>query len=127
MGGASGWSAAGKTLGLALDLEAGALLVSVDGAEWAPAPFSHPCKPGADAGAGLFPALSGFLGARVRCNWGVDARRPMRHAPPPGGYRAVGLLPHRDEVDSPPPSPARCGKALRARGEEGGSRLEGGS
>ena len=116
MGGASGWFAAGKTLGLALDLEAGALLVSVDGAEWAAAPFSHPCKPGADAGAGLFPALSGAVGARVRCNWGVDTRRPMRHAPPPGGYRAVGLLPHRDEVDPPPFARPLWEGSARARG-----------
>jgi hypothetical protein len=93
-----------KTLGLALDLEAGTMLVSVDGAEWVAAPLPQPCVPGAAVGAALFPALSGYVCTRLRCNWGVDAERPMRHAPPPGDYRAVGLLPRK----VPPSSPLCC-------------------
>ena len=88
---AAGWFAAGKTLGVAVDLDAGTLRVSVDGADWAVA-FQAGCAPGAAVGAGLFPALSGSDGARVRCNWGADESRPMRHAPPASEYRAVGLL-----------------------------------
>lgn len=86
---------------MALDLEAGRLLVSVDGDEWTVAHFSEPCAPGAGAGAALFPALSGaklngpFRASKVRCNWGADERRPMRHAPPSGDYQAVGLLPQK--------------------------------
>ncbi len=87
---AAGWFAAGKTLGVALDLDAGALLVSVNGAAWVVA-CQAGCAPGADAGGALFPALSGEGGARVRCNWGADAGRPMRHGPPSGDYCAVGL------------------------------------
>ncbi len=75
---------------MALDLESGTLRVSVDGGEWAVA-FSEGCTPSADAGAALFPALSGAVGMRVRCNWGVDAARPMKFAPPSGEYMAVGL------------------------------------
>ena len=101
---AAGWSEAGKTLGVALDLDAGSLLVSVDGAGWAVAPLSGPCAPGAGAGATLFPALSGAVGARMRCNWGADAGRPMKLAPPPGEYQAVGLP--AQQVPPQPPKPA---------------------
>ena len=94
---ASGWFVAGKTLGLALDLDAGTLRVSVDGGAWAVA-FQDGCAPGAAAGAALFPALSGCTGARLRCNWGGDGGRPMRHGPPSGDYRAVGQL----QASSPP-------------------------
>jgi hypothetical protein len=97
---ASGWFEAGKTLGLALDLDAGTLRVSVDGGAWAVA-FQDGCAPGAAAGAALFPTLSGKGGASLRCNWGGDARRPMRRAPPSGDYRAVGQL----QVSPSPPPP----------------------
>jgi hypothetical protein len=105
---APGWFVAGKTLGLALDLDAGTLRVSVDGGAWAVA-FQDGCAPGAAAGAALFPALSGCDGARLRCNWGGDGGRPTRHAPPSGDYRAVGQLkvsppPFLFSVTSPPPS-----------------------
>ena len=86
---AAGWFAAGKTLGIAVDLDAGTMLVSVDGAAWADA-FDAACAPSAAVGAGLFPALCGSGGVRVRCNWGADAARPMTRSPPSGGYRAVG-------------------------------------
>jgi hypothetical protein len=87
---AGGWFGAGKTLGVALDLDAGTLLVSVDGAAWTVA-FADGCAPSAAVGAALFPALSGSEGAQVRCNWGADAGRPMKHGPPSGEYCAVGL------------------------------------
>ncbi len=88
----SGWYIVGKTLGVALDLDAGTLLVSVEGGKWDVA-FQDGCSPGSSVGAALFPALSGRTGARLRLNWGADARRPMRHSPPSGDYRAVGLPP----------------------------------
>ncbi len=87
---AEGWFAAGKTLGLALDLGSGTMLVSVDGGEWAVA-FPEGCAPSSSVGAALFPALSGKEGATVRCNWGADALRPLEHAPPSGDYMALGL------------------------------------
>ncbi len=84
------WNESGGTLGVALDMNTGTLLVSVDGAAWAVA-FADGCAPGAAVGAALFPALCGSGGARVRCNWGADAGRPMRHSPPSWQYNAVGL------------------------------------
>ncbi len=85
-----GWFEKGKTLALALDLDAGTMLTSVDGGAWV-VTFPGGCKPSATVGAGLFPALCGKGGARVRCNWGGDAERPMRHGPPSGDYRVMGL------------------------------------
>jgi hypothetical protein len=75
---------------MALDLESGALRVSVDGGEWAVA-FPEGCAPSSSVGAAVFPALSGKEGATVRCNWGADASRPLKHAPPSGEYMALGL------------------------------------
>jgi hypothetical protein len=59
----SGWYVVGKTLGVALDLDAGTLLVSVDGGKWDVA-FQDGCAPSSSVGAALFPALSGRTGAR---------------------------------------------------------------
>jgi hypothetical protein len=85
-----------------LDLNAGALHVSVDGGEWAVA-FPSGCAPSAVVGSVLFPALSGESGSRLRCNWGADARRPMKNsAPPSGDFVVVGLA---REVPSPAPPP----------------------
>jgi hypothetical protein len=98
---APGWFEAGKTrtLGLALDLETGTMRVSVDGGEWAVAfpradPGNEPngCTPSAAVGAALFPALSGYGNARVRCNFGGDAGRPFNHSPPSGEYRPVAQV-----------------------------------
>ncbi len=75
---------------MALDLDAGAMHVSVDGGEWAVA-FPNGCAPSATVGAALFPALSGESGSQLRCNWGSDAGRPMKHAPPSEKFVAVGL------------------------------------
>jgi hypothetical protein len=69
--------------------------LSVNGGEWAVAAHAAPCAPSAAAGAALFPVLCGDTGVRVRCNWGLDAARPLKHAPPSaegkGEYIAVGL------------------------------------
>ena len=88
---ASDWFVTGKTLGVALDVDAGTMLVSVDGAEWVVA-FQDGCTPSAAAGVALFPALS-VMGdaAKMRCNLGGDTERPMRHAAPLG-YCAVGQV-----------------------------------
>jgi hypothetical protein len=66
-------------VGVAWDAAAGALLVSVDGS--APVPFfPSGVAPGPAVGAGLYPAVSGGDGCRVR--WNVGG--PFRHPPPPG-------------------------------------------
>ena len=67
-------------MGVAWDTEAGALLVAVDGAELAPI-FPDGVTPGAAVGAGLFPAVSGRDGCRVRLNVG---QRAFRHGPRAG-------------------------------------------
>ncbi len=97
----------GKTLGLALDLEAGMLLVSADGGDWTVAfpnsAHTGPCRPSYAAGAALFPVLCGCGGVRVRCNWGADAQWPMRHGPPSEEYCAVGLRRLAPQVRVPVP------------------------
>jgi hypothetical protein len=89
------WNVAGGTLGVALDLGAGTLHLSVNGGDWAlafpNATHTSPCRPSVATGAALFPALCGSDGVRVRCNWGVDALRPMKFTPPSGEYMALGL------------------------------------
>jgi hypothetical protein len=87
----AGWFEAGKTLGVAADLDAGMMLISVDGGDWVVA-FQEGCAPSDRAGAALFPAISGEAGLQMRCNWGADPGRPMKHSPPSEDYRAVGLL-----------------------------------
>ena len=97
---AEGWYAAGKTLGLAVDLEASSLLVAVGkgagdspetGPEWRPA-YQTGVATGATVGSGLFPAISGYGGARVMCNFGCDPSRPMLLRPPSEDYIPVGAL-----------------------------------
>jgi hypothetical protein len=83
------WFVVGGTLGLALDLDAGALFVSANGGAWQPA-FPTGLRPGATVGSALFPVVSGLSGARVRCNLGADPSRPMRHTAPAAEYRTVG-------------------------------------
>ena len=77
--GLAGFERAGAHVGVAWDAAAGALLVSVDGSALAPL-FSSGVAPGAAVGAGLYPAVSGSNGCRVRWN----AQGPFRHAPPDG-------------------------------------------
>ena len=78
-------------LGLACDLDAGSLLVAADGGPWETCAFPAGPRPGGVVGGGLHPFLTGADGLRVRCNWGADAARPLKHAAPSGEYRAVGL------------------------------------
>jgi hypothetical protein len=102
---AVGWFVARKLLRLAADLDAGAMRVAVvdtDGscagsenatsilpspmahislvADWKTA-FSSGLQPSATVGAALFPAISGNDGVRLRCNFGLDPRRPLRFPP----------------------------------------------
>ena len=72
---------AGALVGVAWDATAGALLVSVDGSDLVTL-FPSGIAPGPAVGVGLFPAVSGKDGCRVR--WNV--RGPFRH-PPPDGFR----------------------------------------
>jgi hypothetical protein len=93
---AAGWFETGNILGVALDLDTGTLLASVNGTCWVVACpnaiHTSPCCPSGTAGSALFPAMCGGGGARLRCNWGGVAGRPMRHCPPSGQYLAVGLI-----------------------------------
>ena len=77
--GGANFKLVGAQVGVAWDAAAGALLVSVDGSALAPL-FPSDVAPGAAVGAGLYPAVSGEEGCRVRWN----AQGPFRHAPPPG-------------------------------------------
>ncbi len=103
---AGGWFEAGKLLRLAADLDVGAMRVAVvetDGtcaggenattmlypsliahiplvADWQIA-YPSGLQPSATVGAALFPAISGNGGATLRCNFGLDPRRPLRFPP----------------------------------------------
>jgi hypothetical protein len=102
---ARGWFAAGKSLRLAADLNAGAMrlaVVKTDGtsaggekstsilsspmahiplvADWQTA-YSSGLQPSATVGAALFPAISGKGGAKLRCKFGLDARFPQSSSP----------------------------------------------
>ena len=73
----------GDVVGLAIDLEAMQVLVSVNGSFDAPNGLVFELDAGAAEG-GLFPAFSGASGT-VRCNLGG---RPFRHFPPSPAFRA---------------------------------------
>jgi hypothetical protein len=75
----------GCTVGVAWDAHAGALLAAANGKALAPV-FPDGLKPGPAVGTGLFPALSGCLGCRVRFNLG---QCPFRHPPPEGFVSCV--------------------------------------
>ena len=79
--GGKNFDRAGALVGVAWDATAGALLVSVDGSDPV-ALFPSGIAPGPAVGAGLFPAVSGQDGCRVRWN----AAGPFRY-PPPDGFR----------------------------------------
>jgi hypothetical protein len=102
-----GWYRVGAVLGVALDLDAGAMRVAVlhpakpadDAApaaaaapaavEWKVA-FASGVRPGEAVGSGLFPAISGSNGAKVEYNLGDDlAARPLRLLPPSSDYTPV--------------------------------------
>ncbi len=71
----------GAKLCVAWDSDAGSLLVGVDGA--APTNlFPTGVTPGSAVGVGLFPALSGWGGCRVRCNFRHPNEGYLPCAPP---------------------------------------------
>ena len=74
---------AGDVVGLACDLEAMQVLVSVNGSFDAPNGLVFQLDANA-AEAGLFPAFTGSSGT-VRCNFGA---RPWRHQPPSPAFTA---------------------------------------
>ena len=78
---------AGDVVGLACDLEAMQVLVSVNGSFDAPNGLVFQLDASA-AEAGLFPAFSGESGT-VRCNFGA---RPWRHQPPSPAFTAFADL-----------------------------------
>jgi hypothetical protein len=89
---------------VAWDGSSGSLLASVDGAAFQPL-FPGGVAPGPVVGAGLFPAVSGIHGCRVRVNLGS---RPWRHAPPDGflPWAQAAPLGQMDSLQVPlPPSP----------------------
>ena len=49
-------------------------------ADWQTA-YSSGLQPSATVGAALFPAISCKGGVRLRCNFGLDQRRPLRFPP----------------------------------------------
>ena len=51
------------------------------------AAYADGVRPGAAVGIGLFPCLSGYGGAKVRVNLGLDAARPLRLAAPTSEFR----------------------------------------
>ena len=107
---AGGWFEAGKLLRLAADLDVGVMRVAVvetDGtsagdenstsilyssliahlplaADWQTA-YSSGLQPSAAVGAALFPAIGGKGGVRLRCNFGLDPRWPLRFPSPISG------------------------------------------
>ncbi len=91
---------------MALDLDAGVLRFACDDSQWTPA-FPSAVTPGPAAGPDLFPALSGQYGARVQCNFGGDASRPLRLVPPSDEYRPfaeAAAAAHNDKARAPPSS-----------------------
>jgi hypothetical protein len=98
----------GDVIGVACDLDRGALLVSVNGDLAAPngLAFSVGVRPGPVVGASLFPALSG-RGVRVAyCLGGAAAARPLRYLAE--GYAPVlqehsdGIALHLESFSIPP-------------------------
>ena len=119
---AAGWFTAGGILGVALDADTGAMLVTVAAdpaadpaatAAWRPA-FESGVRPGAAVGGALFPCVSGEDGAAVRVNAGLDAARPLAVAPPSAEYRPAGhALPPQVPRLAPPRWRARRAAAER--------------
>ena len=101
---AEGWFEAGTTLGLAADLAAGTMLVAVRDGPWAPA-FASGVAPGAAVGTGLFLAVSGCDGAKVRLGLGRDA--PLRVQAPSRDYVPLGRLAAQVTRDCPSRAGAR--------------------
>ena len=84
------WCSEGQTLGIALDVDTGSMLVKSGAASsWIPV-FESGVMPGAEVGGGVFPVIFGLFGAKVRCNFGFDASRPLVLAPPTADFEAFG-------------------------------------
>ncbi len=79
------------TLGVAVDIDSGDLLISVNGCEWRKV-FKDKCRPCAKAGAALFPVVSGLGQARICCRWGAGAGQNLKYSAPSDEYQAVGVL-----------------------------------
>lgn len=88
----SSWHKPGCVLGLACDLDAGALHVSVDGdfsAGHGGTPFKKGVRPGPRVGSGMYPAVTGG-NCRIRYNLGGDGvNRQFRFLPPSAEYVSV--------------------------------------
>lgn len=94
--GLAAWFEEGKTLGVAVDMEGGSLLVSVAGPEtatpqWLVATDTLPLATA--KGRGLFPSISGQQGACLRLNYGHDpVSRPFKIAPPSAYFKSAASL-----------------------------------
>ena len=127
---ATDWGGAwkvGDVIGLACDLDRGALLVSVNGDFASPngLAFSVGVQPGSAAGASLYPA---FSGRRVRVAYSVGAAA----APRPLRFLAEGYAPvlaetedafHLESLAAPPPRASERRAAAEAEAAEAADRL----
>ena len=99
------WTAAGSLLGVALDLDAGAVSAcvippreghdcAVEQADWKQVTLQQGTslpQPSLAAGGALFPAVSCYdCAGVVRVNLGLEASRGLRVAPPSSDYRPLG-------------------------------------
>ncbi len=92
---AAGWFVSDGTLGVALDLDTGEMLMSVNGKEWKTvykATGVSAAKASGVVGACLFPAISGMKGARVQCRWGANGGQAMKYTAPSSTYQTVGAV-----------------------------------
>jgi len=91
--GIDSWLEVGTIFGIAIDLDLGCMQACVlthdsplDGG-WTTT-FDSGISPGQAVGSGLFPAVSGTKGVKIKCNFGHDlVNRPMRLLPPSSEYK----------------------------------------
>jgi hypothetical protein len=95
---AKGWLAQGRTLRVALNLDKGIMQAAVDNGPWTIA-IHGDCRPGSAVGAALFPALSGYYGAQLLCNWG---QQKWKYSPPEEDYQG----PYQVQVEQVLPTPS---------------------
>ena len=90
----SSWHKVGSVLGLACDLDAGTMQVTVDGSfsgRNGGTPFKKGVHPGPKVGSGLFPAVTGGK-CQIKCNLGNDLlRNPFRFSAPSTDYIALSI------------------------------------
>jgi hypothetical protein len=140
----SGCLRVGAVVGVALDLDAGAMRVAVadippppqpEGGQAAEPPsaaaapvaadwkvaFAGGVRPGEAVGSGLFPAVSGCEGVQIRYNLGDDlAARPLRLLPPSGDYTPVAAAgAGQVRAHSRRPAVFRSDSAARSRHTKG--------